>query len=274
MKTEVLDLGALPGLEEVVDSAGGNERDLSTVTEAIDASDLPLQATMGVRESVSSLMSWLRGRRFVRSMPPETVTMTWFECHVPRGGAAQERLESTQSGQAGVVIKAFGTGLGRGRKIAVTASTEAAAPRRLCVSYLVDLRVLPHLYVTDDRESVVAEVLEPVADRSVDVDPCPYCSVAPEQVDPFDNEFDDIVLDLRRDSVGRRKVEKLDWTTESSVDAGLTLPKLGLDISVNARLAGQGTFSVTYDFPAGYLFQGYRPLDGRGRLGPRWAYVR
>ena len=274
MDVEVRDDGPLPGLADIIESTESDTVHAATTenaTAALEAADLPLHATMGVRDSIDALVAWVAGRKLVRTLPEDVVPLTWFECHVPYEGTAQESYEAAETESGGVVIKAFGSGLGRGRNVTLTLASEAAGPRRACVAYVLDLRVLPHVYEADGRESVVAEILGPVAHRAVEWTPCPYCGVAPDAVDPFENVLD-VPVDLRADSVGRKQVVKLDWSEESSIDVGLDLPRTGVAIGLNARVTGRGSFSIAYELKPGFLYQAYRPLDARSRTAPRWAY--
>lgn len=64
----VHDLGELPGIAELAASVGAQEPTVEAATalsRAIDASDLPLQGVLGVRDSVRSTIAWLSGRRLV-----------------------------------------------------------------------------------------------------------------------------------------------------------------------------------------------------------------
>ena len=265
MDVELQDGGALPGLAEIVADAGDDP------AAALDEADLPLQATMGVRDSVGTLVGWVKGRKLVRTLQEDIVPLTWFECHVPHDGTAQERYEAAQTESAGVTIKAFGSGLGLGRDVTLTLSSEASAPRTACVLYVVDLRVLPHVYESGGRESVVTEILGPSAHRFVEVENCPFCALAPDAVDEFENALD-VPVDLRADSVGRKEVVKLDWSSESSIDVGLNLPRAGVAVALNARVTGKGSFSIAYELRPGFLYQSYRPVGAEGRTAPRWAY--
>jgi hypothetical protein len=265
MDVELHDGGPLPGLADVVADAGDDP------AAALDEADLPLHATMGVRDSVGALVDWVKGRKLVRTLEEDVVPLTWFECHVPHAGTALERFEAAQTESGGVTIKAFGSGLGQGRDVTVTLSSEASAPRTACVSYVVDLRVLPHVYESGGRESVVTDILGPAAHRYVEVEDCPFCALAPGAVDEFENVLD-VPLDLRADSVGRKEVIKLDWSSESSIDVGLKLPRAGVDVALNARVTGKGSFSIAYELKPGFLYQSYRPVGAGGRTAPRWAY--
>lgn len=266
MDVELHDGGPLPGLGDVVADAGEDP------AAALDEADLPLHATMGVRDSVGALVDWVKGRKLVRTLADDVVPLTWFECHVPHQGTAQERYESAETESAGVVIKAFGSGLGQGRNVTLTLSSEAAAPRTACVSYVVDLRVLPHVYESGGRESVVTEILGPAAHRFVEVKDCPFCARVPDNVDEFENVLD-VPFDLRADSVGRKEVVKLDWSSESSIDVGLNLPRAGVAVALNARVTGKGSFSIAYELKPGFLYQSYRPVGAPGMTAPRWAYA-
>jgi len=273
LEIAVHDLGPLPGLADVVGEAAaqrGHAAAAGSVAARLDAADLPLHATMGVRDSVGSLVAWVRGRTLVRTLEEDIVPLMWFECHVPHGGTAQERFETAQSADAGVAIKAFGSGLDRGRSIEMTVSSEAAAPRAACAFYTVDLRVLPRVYESDGRESVVVEVLGPAAHRTVERPDCPYCTVGPDAVDQFENEVQP-PTDLRAVSVGEKRVIKLDWSSERSLDVGVQLPRAGLAVGLNARVAGRGSWSIAYELKPGLLYQEYRPLDALDGA-PRWAY--
>jgi hypothetical protein len=272
MDIQVRDLGSLPGLADVIEEAAGSAGATATgaVAAAVDAADIPLHATMGVRDSIGSLIAWVRGRKLVRTLPEDIIPLTWFECHVPHHGTAQERFEATGTIEGGVAIKAFGSGLGRGHRVGLTLSSEASAPRTICADYVIDLRVLPHVYMYDGRESIVADVLRAVAQRTVERSDCPYCAITPDSIDQFENILEP-AIDLRADRVGRKIAVKLDWSADSSVNVGIELPRAGVAVALNARIARSGSLSVSYELAPTYLYQKYRPIDTPGSA-PRWAF--
>lgn len=274
MEVAVDDRGPLPGLDDIVGSIDVDQLDaasLESLEREIEQAELPLQATMGLRESLGPLISWFQTRKLVRELPEQVVALQWFECHVPHGGTVRERFESARGASAGVSLKVIGSGLEGGRSFDLAVSSEASADRAKCVSYFLDVKVLPRVYESSGRESVVGDVLEIVGDRPVEVGECPYCSVAPEAVDEMRNRLG-MHLDLRQDSVGRKETIQVDWSKTASFEVGIDLPKLGALFSLTASVNGRGSWSLDYELKPGFLYQPYTAATGAPYLPPRWAY--
>jgi hypothetical protein len=273
MQVAIQDQGTLPGIADVVVGLGPGEIDdslLGAAAKAIEEAAIPLQETMGAWDRLSPLIEWCRERRLVRELPEAIVTLPWFACHVPHGGTSQISFEASQQHEFSVGLKVFGSGYERGRSFHLTVSEESD-PRTACAIYYVDVWVLPKIYAVQENESIVIEVLGEAGTRSETMDSCPFCSVAPDALDPFDHTLDPYI-DLRHDTVSHKRTLQLDWSETHTFEIGFTLPTIQLPLTLNVQASSPSTWKMIYEFQPGYFYQPYRRLAGPRYQPPMWAY--
>ncbi len=273
MQVTVQDQGNLPGIADVVAELGPGEIDsalLIAAAKAIDRATIPLQETMGAWDRLRPLIEWCRERRLVRELPEAIVALPWFACHVPYGGTSQISYESSQQHDFSVGLKVFGSGYERGRSLHLTVSEETD-PRTVCATYFVDVRVLPKIYTVRGNESIVIEVLGEAGVRSETLNPCPFCNVVPDSLDPFDHILDPYI-DLRHDTVAHKRTIELDWSDTHTFELGFTLPTIQFPLTLSIQASSQSIWKMVYEFQPGYFYQPYRQLAGPRYQPPMWAY--
>lgn len=273
MEVRVLDQGNLPGIDDVLSQLGSSTIDtalLSSAAKAIQEADIPLPATMGVWNNIKSLIENWRGRKLVREYPEMTVSLPWFECHVPHGGTTQIHIETTRSNESGLGFKIFGSGYSMGRSLKATVSEESE-PRSLCANYLLDLRILPRVYSFRGKESIMIEILGVAGARTPSQENCPYCNVEPESLNPFEYVLDPYI-DRRRDVVRATRKIKLDWSGNQTIEIGLQPPGIDLTFTLSAGISSADIWEVVYEFQPGYYYQPYRRLSEPRFQPPRWAF--
>ena len=231
---DVTDNGPLPGLGDLVKTSSADPLNDQTVAEygrAVATADLPLAQAMSVAGDVRDLLERVLFRTFVRDLDEESCAFPWFECHVPPGGTTAVRSTVTSAISPTFELNIFGSGLGRGRKAAITVSS-SSEPRRNCATYSLDLRVKPRLYETRGTESVELEVVACLGKSIVSQDACPYCGVATDAVDQFAFRFGDH-LDLRADRVVSKLTAQLAVEDSLSIDAGIKLSSLPVGLKLS-----------------------------------------
>jgi hypothetical protein len=270
MKTIVQDLGVLPGLDAALrDVDPEDPQQVAEAARALADAKVPLEPTMSLRDGIANLVDWCRGRRLVEKLPPVTMTVPWFECHVPEGGVASLVLETERSQDRGVDLKLFGSGYRSGRafRLSVTHETE---PRQSCAFYEIDFLVEPSLYSFRDAESVTADVVGEAGTRSRVEDPCPWCSVAPDQLSAFDHELLPFI-DRRDDTVRSVERMELEWSANDRFEVGVPAAVAGGSISVSVEASTRARWAVTYELPPKMFFQPYRPIEVKRFTTPMWA---
>ena len=271
---EIRDEGALPGLAEIVPSAEGQAVDEAMIAErvrAVASANLPIASTMGVSD-LRGMVERILFRKLVQDLPEEDCSMPWLECHVPPGGTTVLRSASSTVGSGQLELKLFGSGLGIGRKVSITCST-AAAPRSNCATYLLDLRVKPRVYSVRNAEFVELEVLACRGMSILSMHHCPFCGVAPAAVDRFSYRFGEH-LDLRNDKVATKLKLQLSVDDSLSMDAGVKLASLPVELKVGAKVARSITFEVESEFPSGALYHSYARVGGGPVQTAMWAVER
>ena len=271
---DVQDGGELPGLASIVDASADVALDEAFIAErvrAVASADLPIASTMGVAD-LRGMVERVLFRKLVRELPEEDCSVPWLECHVPPGGNTVLRSSEGQTGSGGLELKVFGSGLGAGRKVTISTS-RAAAPRSTCATYRLDLRIKPRIYAVRNVESIEVEVLACRGESIVSLERCPFCGVAPADVDRFGYRFGEH-LDLRKDSVATKVKLHLAVEDSMSMDAGVKLPTLPVELKLGAKLARSVSFEVESEFPPGLLYRAYTRSGSGPIQTAMWAIER
>jgi hypothetical protein len=274
MKTVSQDQGPIPALEDLVTSLEPgpvNAETIATLAQRAEQVHLPIQSTMGAWDQFSSLIHWIQGRKLLKQLPERVVLLPWFACHVPRDGSALVSLKAADDNDLCVGLKIFGSGFGKGRelKVSVTSDTE---PRKKCATYSVAVLLLPKVYDYDGQQSVVLEVIGEAGTRAETIDSCLRCACVPEDLDPFDYALGNY-LDLRRDTVKHMLKMNLQWTDNSTVEAGVSLSgvMVPLNLSLSAKASSRAEWEISYEFAPGFFYQPYRMLTWPDYFPPMWA---
>lgn len=272
---QVRDEGPVEGLADLIPEPADDDDRLAPervdeITERINRAELPLQATMGLPESWQNLIDRVFFRRLVRELPAETRAVPWLECHVPPGGTTTIRSRTSMESSGGLGLKLFGSGLGRGRRVAIGVSTQSH-PRRQCARYLLDVEVKPRLFESRGIESVEIEVLACHGDSVRILNPCQRCGVDPGSVDPFDFDLGPH-LDRRQDTVATIWLGSLEVAENLAMEAGFSVGGLDTQLTLSATVTRSTALEVESELPPGHLYQLYRALATHGPLQtPMWA---
>ena len=269
---EVIDRGPLPGLAELLPKPQGAQLDEEKVAEygrALNQSNLPLAQTMSLGGDLRALMDRVLFRTLVRELPEENAKLPWFECHVPPGGTTTVSATTSLTDSSDLELKIFGSGLGRGRKTSITAS-KSSEPRSECATLALDLLVKPRIYEVRGAESVELEVVSVCGTSIESHSKCLFCGVPSGTVDRFGFRFGEH-LDLRADKVSSTRKFQLKIEDSSSIDAGIELKSLAVDLKLGASVSRDYVFEIESVFPAGKLYSPYSRLRGGPFQTAMWA---
>lgn len=275
MKTEVEDLGPLRGIENIISKFDDEKLDSDLIIETEKAminEGIPLKGTMGMRDNIGSIINWFRGREFVRDLAEQDVEVPWFSLHVPHDGNAQVSFEETRNKEHSVGLKIFGADLSYGRNLKVKISEESDV-RNLCATYFTVLRVLPKVYAIQGKESIVIKILGELGQKTVEHDNCPFCNIAPDSIDKFENLMEPFI-DIRKDSVSRHRKIKLDWSEKQSFKVGFKVPTLEFPLELMATAESESSWQVKYELKPGFFYQPYRELTEQKYQPPKWAFTK
>lgn len=261
---EAHDEGALPGLADLLPASPEKQLNDQLINEygrILAEANLPLAPTMSLGSDLRALINRVLFRKLVRELPEEDAKLPWFECHVPPRGTTTVAATTSSSASSRLELKLFGSGLGRGRKTSITVSS-ASEPRKKCATFALDLRVKPRIYEVRGAESIELEVVSTSGTSIVSHGKCQFCGVPASKVDPFGFQFREH-LDLREDRVATTVKFQLAIEDSSSIDAGIEIKSLGVDLKLGASVLRGYSFKVESVFPPGKLYRAYSRL-GRG----------
>lgn len=269
---KVEDQGAIRGLAETVAAEPGADLDETRMQKAADeirSGELPLRATMGPWDDLTSLIKRVWFRKLVSEFPEEKFALPWFECHVPPGGATELATKATAEHENSIGLKLFGSGLGGGRSVKIEISS-AAEPRKSCATYFLDLLIKPRIYESFGQKSVEIEVVKCLGETVESIKKCPYCGVDPAQVDKFDYLFGPHI-DLRKDKVNSKRTLNLEISDSLTIDSGFELPDIPVELKLGASVVHAMTLEVAYDLVHGKMYKPYHRVAGTPLQTEMWA---
>ncbi|MGC2373161.1 MAG: hypothetical protein WA484_04720 [Solirubrobacteraceae bacterium] len=205
--------------------------------------------------------------------PKEKVTVPWFAAHVPRGGRVRARhtTKRTRGGKFGLNV--FGSTLFRaGRSLDVTAYDDTNS-RKVCSVASVILKGTPTRYHFGGKESEWGlEDLTVVGQRRESLNPCPFCSIKPNEIDL--TKYDAGMLrDHRNDQdpsdFGGEYIWKKNFAF--SVPIPILIPHAPpMIVNIGFVAATAVTWNLDWTLAGGYTYQEYRRKDVR-EIPPMWA---
>ena len=268
----VNDEGPLPGLAELLPASAEKALNDQTVDEyrrAVAESNLPLSQTMSFGSDFRALIERTLFRKLVRELPEEDARLPWLECHVPPGGTMTISTTTSSVHSSDLELNIFGSGLGTGRKISITATSSSEA-RKQCATLALDLRVKPRIYEIRGTESVELEVSSILGNSIESKKQCPFCGVPANTIDRFSFQLGEH-LDLRHDEVASKRNLKLALEDSKSIDAGIELKNFGVAFKLSATVSRGQTFEIESVFPPGKLYSAYSRLRGGPFQTAMWA---
>jgi len=209
-----------------------------------------------------------------QQLPRDTFLVPWFESHVPHTGTiqVQHTIEGTKSQQFGLTI--FGSTIFRaGRKMTVTATSDTE-PIPVCTRNSVLLRGTPTQYVAVDGPGPwELEDVEHLEDVDEALDPCPYCSIRPDEIDL--NTYK-AARPLNRKNIAYAKRNQKQYKWERGFTFGIPIPlPHPIPLSVVTIGFSSGN-SVTWDtdtrIPGGFRYQPYSRGNVGDHVPPMWAF--
>jgi hypothetical protein len=310
MKFEVEDIGQAVGLDEVTDALyearafdeAGPIEDLPTPFRLTTAADrvglggeaveiamldafrlsepVPGKLTAGVasgffsKKGTQQLAKWLH-LSSKEQQPRLEVSVPWFATHAPRAGnvRATHTTQRTRGGSIGLSV--FGSTLFRaGRSLAITASDDTE-DREVCTVSSLVLEGTPTRYSYKKTQGPwELEDLMLVREIDEDLDPCPYCSITPSQIDLSQHERDPI-RDRRTTQSRRRLGDLYKWTKKSSFTVPIPVALPHIPIPIIISLGFVSTTDVSWDLKwtlsGGYAYQAYWRAERVRTAPPMWA---
>jgi hypothetical protein len=272
MKVVVQHEEHLPSLDEILPDTQTGPLTTDQVTEVeqeLAQSDFSIESVMGFGDNLRSLIDRLRGRRYLHELPEVTHPVTWMEFHIPTTGSGVLGTTTSVTGEHAIEMSLFGSGFGTGRKISLSFE-DSTDSREDCVSYAMFIKVKPKVYQTKEGEMVVLDVEGVAGEASQAFHPCPYCGIQPSQVDRFEHRVGSF-LDLRQDTVGRKRTFETEQVTNRNMKLGISIPSLETPLNLSVKLTIERVWKVDYEFEPGLLYQPYWRLSGVPPHTPMWA---
>jgi hypothetical protein len=272
------DNGPLPGISDFIPQGRDlSDAEITRIIAAIDDAGLPLPVSLGAGDRWRALVDAVAHREPVEVLPPQEQAMPWLEAHAPPDSTTTVRFEQAASAELAFELKVWGSGLGPGRSVGRSASSESG-PRFDCATFITRFRVQTRIYrrrgLPSSQTSEVT-VLEPLGTviESTPREQCRWCSALASGSDefPFEPSPEDD-LDLTRDTAPYSC--SLAWTGERNVDieAGFPVPQLGISLRFKAVARNTQALHFRYELPPGRSYQAYRYPAERERLhSPLWV---
>lgn len=238
--------------------------------------ELPAGVASGffTKKGTQQLTKWLHLAK-KEQQPRLQVTVPWFATHTPRRGSVRA-AHTTQLTRGGTIgLNVFGSTLFRaGRSLAISASDDTE-DREICTVSSFVFEGTPTRY-TYRKQQGPWELEDLVLVREIDEDlnPCPYCSIAPSQIDLSQHERDPIRD--RRMTKNRRKFGELyEWTKKSSFTVPIPVAIPHVPIPIIISLGFVSTSDVSWDLKwtlaGGYAYQAYWRAERVRTVPPMWA---
>lgn len=230
-----------------------------------------ISATLQSEGLRKRLLRSLRLGRVVRRRSLTSVPLTWFECHVPHGGSAHVKAQTANGRIRKLGLSVFGASLSRARQITVSITNDLK-PRKQCALYFLDFDVSLVLYrFPGGREEWGAEDVRLVGNRTESLADCRSCSVPRSSIDPTRFVLEQYV-DRKKDTVTTSQGFEYLWRVQDQIAVSSPIPHLPRGkAELKASTAREEKWTVGYTFPAGHLYQPYRPI-GATWTAWRWAY--
>lgn len=293
MKFEIRDLGDIP-LAEMAISASPRNQDISpggvdvflenseaagltgamvrtALTGAALYYSIQTDRRRFLRNLIGELVSRWRDREIIEEQPPVPVRVPWMEAHAPHAGTVALTKQSTSERKRGFSLAVAGVGGSVMHSIRIK-STQSEPPFNGCTTYYADFMATPRRY--SDSTEWELEQFQLTGDSSDQTRSCKHCKLSPKDI-----AGSGFVPGPHADQTGREMPQKRSdactWAKESQVNLKVPVNIHGvpIDVGVNLFRANSVTWTLDWEFPPGYFYQGYRPADSAD-LPPMWAYRR
>jgi hypothetical protein len=233
-----------------------------------------LPGARGLWDEFRRIVAKLRGRQLVSDLGVHEVRVDWMGFHVPPGGSASLKFETTASQEEGVQLKFMGLGFGSGRSISL-ASEQDFGDRERCFYLGVKLAVHLQTYAEDDGEdadSLQVDVVNVLGSYLRAPESCSLCFASPDHA-PRRAQRTGREWDLTEDTRGLTETETFEFGEESELEVGLNIPIAGLDKFTPAVALSRKVSSrcvASYEFSGQACFTAYQ-LVGARKDFPFWG---
>jgi hypothetical protein len=208
----------------------------------------------------------------------ERVKVPWFASHAPRNGGVrvQHATSSSRGGEIGFDV--FGSTMFRaGRSFAATASDDTGL-RKVCSMSSLILEGAPTRYHYRGNTSAwELDELKLIEGQDEDLDPCPFCSIRPDEINMTEHDTDP-PEDRRKTKSSRDFGDKYEWTKNFSFSIPIPIPIPNLPVPMTVNIGFSATTAVTWELngtlAGGYRYQAYWNKGHSRVVPPMWAAER
>jgi hypothetical protein len=277
LRSNTLHLDSIRGYADRFMSLCISESSLENVVQLVTSQTrdegLPLPSTRGVRNIFKLIADYVNQRQLRQDLGVHTISVTWFELHVPHECKAVLKWGPESS----FTLSLLGSGYGNGCKISF--SVEGNMPAQIkCCKFIQHIDAHVKVYAlpstNGERYEAAVDLVHPGARQIVAWTDCPFCGIDIDKVDDVEYCHGKLI-DLRNYDTTYIESFSGGLTVSNTMDISLPLQALvgiveGAKIGVTMKREAKINYNLEYEFINGLCYQPYWPADDPNRL-PYWS---
>lgn len=218
--------------------------------------------------SMPVITKFLWGRQPERTAPRQPFLIKCFATHSPHLGTVDLATSTTKTRAHQFGLWMAGSSFTRRRKVSVTITLDTH-PMSACTEYFVVVDATPKYYSSTSEWEL--DDITKTGQKWVTLDPCPYCTLHPDEVDdpPFQKDpFEDYTEFRGNPSRGSQIV----WEKSSQWKVRVPIPHVPGFASAELGSTSTMTWNLDYTFAGGCKYQPYQERSLVGKMPYMWAY--